>query len=129
LRLRGSILSALIWTGLSVSIPLSSFQISDRCLGQRMMGVIHEQALIIGHRPDDPELVFQLVPCSAVALHCPDAFCEAFGGASPNVGGVDTEFDFEMVQQGRVGSRVDAHLEITQIQRNSIGNLVTEGTP
>ena len=51
----------------------------DGGVGQRVMGDVHVEGLVVGHGPDDAEFVGQVVPEAAVAGVLLDAAVEPAG--------------------------------------------------
>jgi hypothetical protein len=126
-----------------------SADIVDRRFGQRVMRDVHVEGLIVGHGPDDAELVGQIVPESAVAGVVPDAAVKTGGALGTKVAGIDAESlqdsltrlgklldgvenddilgQAEMAEQGLIGLSMDAGLEAAQVDRHPIGDLMIQG--
>ena len=132
-------------------VPLGKWvgtQVVDRGIGQGVVGDVHVVGMVVGHGPDDAELVGQIVPQPAVARPLDDAAVVARRRAGRDVPRVHVEplehrlarpgellhvvhdhqriVDPQMLQKGLVGRLVDAGLVPTQVDRHAVGDLVVQ---
>ena len=113
-----------------------------------MVGDVHVVGMVVGHGPDDAELVAQVVPQPPVATVLHDRALEAGRRLGGNVAGIDVEplehrlarlgkllngvhdddlvGNAQVLQQRLVGELVDARLVAAQVDRHAVGRLVVQ---